>query len=54
MASFLSMTADYGLTAEENVINMPGPFGTGTGGYQTREDARGKPDKQRTNGKRHK
>ncbi|CAB1114227.1 unnamed protein product [Ectocarpus sp. CCAP 1310/34] len=54
MASFVSMTADCGPIAEEQVRHMPAPFGTGTGGYQAREDARGKPDKQRTNGKRHK
>ncbi|CAB1109655.1 unnamed protein product [Ectocarpus sp. CCAP 1310/34] len=54
MAFFLFMAADCGPTAEEHVRNMPGPFGTGTGGYQAREDARGKPGKQRTNGKRHK
>ncbi|CAB1103943.1 unnamed protein product [Ectocarpus sp. CCAP 1310/34] len=51
MASSLSMAADCGPTAEEHVRNIPGPFGTGTGVYQAREDAHGKPgNKQRTNG----
>ncbi|CAB1106298.1 unnamed protein product [Ectocarpus sp. CCAP 1310/34] len=54
MAFFVSMTADCGPTAEEHVRHMPGPSGTGTGGYQARKDADSKPGKQRTNSTRHK